>query len=127
MSNLVDLKSIAPKPIWDGIAARIVQGERISLAVVELEPNGVVPEHQHPNEQLGIVLEGSVTFRIDHETRRLAPGGTWRITGDVPHEVRAGARGAVVVDVFTPVRADWETIAPEASRPPRWPGVTCGP
>lgn len=121
MSNLVDLEQIAPKPIWEGIAARIVQGERISLAVVELEPNGLVPEHRHPNEQLGIVLEGSVTFRIDEEARRLRPGGTWRITSDVPHEVRAGTRGAVVIDVFTPVRSDWEALQPEPARPLRWP------
>jgi quercetin dioxygenase-like cupin family protein len=121
VSNLVSLKQIAPKPIWDGIAARIVQGERISLAVVELEPNGLVPEHHHPHEQLGLVLEGSVTFRIGEETQRLAAGGTWRITADVPHEVRAGARGAVVVDVFTPVREDWAALEPDAARPPRWP------
>lgn len=121
MTNLAELRQIAPKPIWDGISARIVEGERITLAVVELEPDGLVPEHRHPHEQLGIVVEGSVTFRIDDEARRLGPGGTWRILGDVPHGVRAGARGAVVIDVFTPVRADWGTIEPGPARRPRWP------
>lgn len=121
MTNLADLKDIAPKAIWDGIAARILQGERISMAVVELAPDGMVPEHQHPHEQMGIVLEGSVTFRVGDETRRLGPGGTWRITGDTPHEVHAGARGAVVVDIFTPVRADWDALDSEPARPPRWP------
>jgi quercetin dioxygenase-like cupin family protein len=121
MTNLAELKEIAPKPIWNGVAARVVQGERITLAVVELEPNGLVPEHQHPNEQLGIVLEGSVTFRIEEESKRLGPGGTWRIFGDAPHEVRAGARGAVVIDVFTPTRTDWESIEDDPGRSPRWP------
>jgi quercetin dioxygenase-like cupin family protein len=121
MSNLAELKEIAPKPIWDGIAARIVQGERITLAVVELEPNGLVPEHQHLNEQLGVVVQGSVTFRVDQETKRLGPGGTWRILGDVPHEVRAGARGAVVVEVFSPPRDDWGAVEDDPARSPRWP------
>jgi quercetin dioxygenase-like cupin family protein len=121
MSNLAELKEIAPKPIWDGIAARVVQGERVTLAVVELEPSGLVPEHQHLNEQLGIVVEGSVTFRIDQEAKRLGPGGTWRILGEVPHEVKAGARGAVVVEVFSPIRDDWESIEDDRARPPRWP------
>jgi quercetin dioxygenase-like cupin family protein len=122
MSNLADLKDIAPKAIWDGIGARMVHGEQITLAIVEIEPEGIVPEHHHPNEQLGMVLEGSVTFRIGDESRRLGPGGTWRITSEVPHEVRAGVRGAVVIDVFTPVRDDWQRLATDATRSPRWPG-----
>lgn len=121
MTSFAELEEISPKPIWDGIAARVVQGERITMAVVELEPDGLVPEHRHPNEQLGIVLEGSVSFRIDEETKRLGPGGTWRILGDVPHEARAGAQGAVVIDVFTPTRSDWEGIEDDPARPPRWP------
>ena len=121
MSNLAALKEIAPKPIWESVAARVVQGERVTLAVVELEPDGLVPEHRHLNEQLGIVIEGSVTFRIDEETKRLGPGGTWRILGEVPHEVKAGGRGAVVVEVFSPIRDDWASIEDDPARPPRWP------
>jgi quercetin dioxygenase-like cupin family protein len=121
MTNLAALGEIAPRAIWDGVAGRVVAGERITLAVVELDPNALVPEHHHPHEQLGIVLEGSVTFRVGDETRQLEPGGTWRIPGDVPHEVRAGERGAIVVDVFTPVRADWDQIVPDEPRRPRWP------
>ena len=121
MSNLSELSEIAPKAIWDGVTARVVDGERITLAVVEIEPNGLVPEHLHPNEQLGLVLEGSLTFRIDGEVRELGPGGTWRILGDLPHEARAGAGGAVVVDVFTPIRSDWQELEDDPARPPRWP------
>ncbi len=121
MSNLSQLSEIAPKAIWDGVTARVVDGERITLAVVEIEPNGLVPEHLHPNEQLGLVLEGSLTFRIDGEVRELGPGGTWRILGDLPHEARAGAGGAVVVDVFTPIRSDWQELEADPARPPRWP------
>lgn len=121
MSNLAHLKEIPPKPIWEGVAARVIQSEHVTLTVVELEPNGLVPEHHHPNEQLGLVLTGSVRFRIDQESKRLGPGGTWRILSDVPHEVRAGTRGAVVVEVFSPIRSDWESIRDDPARPPRWP------
>ena len=36
----------------------------------------------HENEQLGMVITGSVTFTIGDETRELGPGGTWRIPSD---------------------------------------------
>jgi quercetin dioxygenase-like cupin family protein len=108
MSNLVDLADTVPIQVWEGVVARRVQGEKLTLAVVELAPDAVVPEHRHPNEQCGFVIEGEVTFRIADEERVLGPGGTWRILGDVPHSVVTGPGGAVVVDVFAPARHDWE-------------------
>jgi quercetin dioxygenase-like cupin family protein len=116
-----DLARIAPLRIWDGVRARSVEGERITMAVVELDPGAVVPDHRHENEQLGIVLRGSVTFRVGDEQRELGPGGTWCIASDTPHEVVAGTDGAVVIDIFAPVRAEWGALEPEAPAPPRWP------
>ena len=70
-----------------------MDGERITLAVVELDPDAVVAEHAHENEQLGIVLQGRMSFRVGEETRELGPGGTWTIPANTPHE-RPPARTA---------------------------------
>jgi len=110
MSPFDDLGAIGAIEIWDGVLARTVDGELCSLAVVELGPGAVVAEHRHANEQLGLVLEGSVSFRIGDEERVLGPGGTWRIPSSTPHEVHAGPEGAVVVDVFAPARDDWAAL-----------------
>jgi quercetin dioxygenase-like cupin family protein len=60
-------------------------------------------------------------FRVGDESRELRPGETWSIPGNVAHEVRVGPDGAVVLDVFAPIRDDWR-IAPQAdARAPRWP------
>jgi quercetin dioxygenase-like cupin family protein len=102
--------------IWDGVTAQAVEGERTTLAVVDLAPGAAVPEHRHPNEQLGILVRGSMRFRIGAETRELGPGDTWRILGDVPHEVTAGPDGALAVECFTPARADWADLDRLAGR-----------
>jgi quercetin dioxygenase-like cupin family protein len=104
--------------IWDGVTAQAVEGDRTTLAIVDLEPNSTVPEHQHDNEQLGILVRGTMRFRIAGETRDLVPGDTWRILSDTPHEVTAGADGALAVECFTPVRADWAALERLADRPP---------
>ena len=116
-----DLRQLSPLGIWDGVAARAVNGERLSLAIVELDPGSVVAEHRHPHEQLGMVLRGSVRFRVGDEERELGPGETWTIPGDVPHEVQTGPDGAIVIDVFAPVREDWEAFEQQEPRKPRWP------
>jgi quercetin dioxygenase-like cupin family protein len=121
MSAFDDIAAIDPQALFDGVLARAVHGERITLAVVELDPGAVVPEHSHENEQLGIVLRGSVVFRVGDEERELGPGGTWRIDSNAPHLVRAGPRGAEVVDVFGPPREDWRAAGRLEAQPPRWP------
>ena len=121
MSGFDGLSELELKRIWDGVNARVVSGERLSLGVVELDPGAVVPEHRHEHEQLGMVLRGSMRFRIGDETRELGPGETWTIPSNVPHEVTAGPEGAVVIDVFAPVREDWVSLEPAEERSPRWP------
>lgn len=121
MTNLTDLSTIAPLQVWDGVRARRVQGDRITLAVVELDANAVVPEHRHPSEQNGLVISGQVTFTVGDERRVLGPGGTWRIFGDVPHAAEAGPDGAVLIDVFSPIRSDWDALPSIDPTDPVWP------
>jgi quercetin dioxygenase-like cupin family protein len=125
MTNLADLADIIPIQIWEGVVGRRIEGEKLTIAVVELAPRAVVPSHRHANEQCGLVIEGEVTFRIGDEERVLGPGGTWRILGDVPHSVVTGPGGAVLVDVFAPARDDWNdrpTVGtPEAPAHLVWP------
>jgi quercetin dioxygenase-like cupin family protein len=123
MSNLENLADLPLLEIWgDAVRARRVEGERITLAIVELAPNAVVPEHRHAAEQLGMVIRGQMHFTVDGETRDLGPGGTWRILGDRPHDVVAGPEGAVVIDVFTPIRSDWaDRTVVDPAPAPRWP------
>jgi quercetin dioxygenase-like cupin family protein len=121
MDALGEIGTLRVLKVWDGVVARAVNGERVSLAVVELEPGSVVPEHSHEHEQLGMVIRGSVTFRIGTESRELGPGGTWRIPSNTPHEVQTGPDGAVVIDVFSPVRGDWERLDMLEPQPPLWP------
>ena len=102
--------------IWGGVTVQAVEGDRTTLAVVDLEPGANVPEHRHDNEQLGVLIRGAMHFRVGNETRDLAPGDTWRILSNVPHEVTAGPEGALAIECFTPVRADWAALDRDEDR-----------
>jgi quercetin dioxygenase-like cupin family protein len=121
VSAFADVGSLGPQQIWDGIVGRTVHGERVTLSVLELDAGAVVPEHAHANEQVGVLLEGAVTFTIGGETRSLSPGATWCILAQVPHSVVVGPEGALIVEVFSPIRDDWQAIEQEPPRPGRWP------
>jgi quercetin dioxygenase-like cupin family protein len=113
--------SVSPYKIWPGVLAHAVQGESLSFALVELEPNVEVAEHSHPNEQAGFILQGTFQFTIGGETRVLEPGDTYVIPGGVKHSAVAGPEGTVALDIFSPPREDWEALdRGEPSRAP-WP------
>jgi len=123
VSAFDSLSSLDLQRIWEGVHARVVHGQRQTFSVVELDPDTVVPEHHHEQEQLGMCLRGSLLFRVGDESRRLQPGDTWSIPSNVPHDVHVGPDGAVVIDVFAPTRDDWREAPTADAREPRWPAA----
>lgn len=121
MSTFESLRHIRPHAIREGITARAVEGERMTIAVVDLEPDVVLPEHRHENEQLGFVIAGVITMTIGADKRDLHPGDIYSIPSNVPHDAKAGPDGCTVADVFAPVRADWRELKRLEPSAPRWP------
>ncbi len=121
MSVFQAVAKLKPTRIWDGVLARAVNGDRVTIGFVDIEPNVLVPEHRHENEQVGFVLRGSVTMMVDGQSRELRVGETYTIASQLPHSAKAGADGVSVVDVFAPVRQDWKTKPTVAPFPGRWP------
>lgn len=90
-----------------GAAAKPLFGERAMLNLVELEPGAVVARHSHPHEQLGVILRGSMTLKVEGEDHLLREMDAYALPGGVEHEGTAGSDGALVLDVFQPVREDY--------------------
>jgi quercetin dioxygenase-like cupin family protein len=112
---------LAPLALMEGIRARAIHGERITLAIVELDAGVRMPEHRHPNEQIGVVVRGEFTFTIGGETRLRRPGDMWVIPADVPHSVEAaGPAGCTLVEGFSPPRADWADVPRGSPAPSPW-------
>ena len=115
------VNALEPIVLADGIRARAINGERLTMAVVDLDPSAISPEHKHENEQLGIVIRGSMTMRVGDEVLELRAGDTYNIPSNVEHGAAAGAEGCTVADIFAPVRADWETREHLEPTPGDWP------
>ena len=110
MTHFNDVATLIRLQIWEGVTARVWRGDNAALAALELDAGSTVPEHSHPQEQIGILMRGSMTFRIGDESRELHPGSTWVVPSAVPHEVLAVPAGALVVELFAPPREDWEGL-----------------
>jgi quercetin dioxygenase-like cupin family protein len=93
--------------IFPGVNIFTVAGEKMMLSLVEFEPGAIVQPHSHPHEQMGMLLEGELTFTIGGETQTLAPGEMWRIPGGIVHSAVAGKEPVKALDVFYPIREDY--------------------
>ena len=93
--------------IFPGVDIFTAAGNQIMLSLVEFEPGAIVELHQHPHEQMGMLLEGDLEFTIGGETHHLKPGDMWRIPGGVEHRAVAGDQGVKALDVFSPIREDY--------------------
>jgi quercetin dioxygenase-like cupin family protein len=120
--EFASVREISPLALMEGLRVRPINGERLTLAVFELDPGTAMPEHDHPNEQVGIVVRGEFTFTVGAETRLRQPGDMWVIPAGVPHAVeRAGEGGCTIVETFSPPRDDWADKPRQEPSADRWP------
>jgi quercetin dioxygenase-like cupin family protein len=97
-------KDVPSLPVEPGIAVRPVLGKRLNISFISFKPRAVAPVHQHREEQIGTVLEGSLEFELAGEKRILRRGDVYVIPPDVPHGAVTHEEGCITLDVFSPPR-----------------------
>ena len=90
-----------------GLTARIFAGDSAMLSIVTVAPHGKGKVHEHPEEQWGVLLEGSGTRVQGGEEIAVKEGDFWRTPGGVPHTFHAGPKGARILDIFAPPREEY--------------------
>jgi len=102
--NFADLSAGVARRLTTGIETRVFPGDQAMLSVVSFEPGSVGAIHAHPEEQWGVLIEGSGVRIQDGVEVPVGPGDFWRTPGNMPHGFRAGPEGAKVLDIFAPPR-----------------------
>ena len=110
-----NVNSINEVTLVEGISARFVTGSRIMFSFVRLAPGAIMPDHNHPHEQLGYVVEGSMVLNLAGDERTLQPGDAYTIPGSVTHRAVGGPNGCLVLDAFSPPREEYLERARQAT------------
>jgi quercetin dioxygenase-like cupin family protein len=110
-ARILRLDALDPFALAAGVNARALFGDSAMLNLVELEPGAVVPQHSHPHEQMGIVISGEIVMVFDDGEHPCHAMDAMHIPSEVAHGAYAGPEGAVVLDVFVPIREDFRAAA----------------
>ena len=103
MPKISDIKK---KFLTEGIIGQYVHGDSTTLGWVTIQAGSKLPAHQHPHEQITLMLEGKMEMQIGNESFMLEPGTVKVIGSNVPHSAIAHT-DCILIDVFSPVREDY--------------------
>ncbi|MFB3825635.1 MAG: cupin domain-containing protein [Bryobacteraceae bacterium] len=88
------------------LARRVLHGSNMTVARLRLAKGALVPAHSHPHEQITMLLEGALRFRMPEGEIVLGGGDMLHIPPHAEHAVEA-LEDSVAIDLFAPVRDDW--------------------
>jgi quercetin dioxygenase-like cupin family protein len=106
--EFVSWEKVKKEVLNDKIARKVISGEKITMAQIFIAKDGVVPVHQHENEQISCVLAGTLRFELEGKEIVGREGDVLLIPSNVPHRVVA-LEDSLALDVFSPIRLDWLT------------------
>ncbi len=102
-------KNINLEKLNEKMTRRMVTGKNLMIAHVYFKKGGVAPKHQHHNEQITYILEGSLKFLLGEYQNKeviVRAGELITIPSNLPHSAVA-LEDTLDVDVFNPPREDW--------------------
>ena len=105
--NIDDRARGIQRKLSEGMATSIFVGDQMMVSLVKAEPNAKGKLHAHPEEQWGMLLDGSGVRIQNGERVAVKKGDFWRTPGGVEHGFEAGPEGALVVDMFAPPRDEY--------------------
>ena len=89
-------------------ARRVVRGENMMIAKVEVMEGAVTQAHSHESEEMILVLKGAWRFHLPAGDVLLRANQMLTIPPGVEHSSEA-VEDTVALDVCTPTRVDWLT------------------
>jgi quercetin dioxygenase-like cupin family protein len=92
---------------FNGVVRRVLaHSDIVMLTEHILEKGAVLPDHNHPQEQLTYILQGEIVIEINGERTTVAAGDSLVIPANIKHKVIANTK-TVALDIFTPSRPDY--------------------
>ncbi len=94
----------------EGVKARFIHSENITLAEWQFQAGVDLPEHSHSNEQITKLISGEFELTIGGKRVLLKTGSSVIIPPNVVHSGRS-VTASHIIDVFNPVREDLKSSA----------------
>jgi len=93
----IDTRALAIKEPLPGWKGRFFNSENLTFGYYDVVEGAAIHEHDHPNEEVWHVIEGSLEVTVDGVTRVAAAGAVAIVPPNTRHAVKALSDGRVIV------------------------------
>lgn len=90
---------------YPGIRRTSVRGRHATVALYEFQPGAQFPLHQHAQEQITVVVDGTIEATVGGKRMVLSAGEAFITEPEEVHGITASDSGARFVAVIAPARA----------------------
>jgi quercetin dioxygenase-like cupin family protein len=96
------------RPLEGVDMAIIGSGEKVTFIRITAQPGASFPEHSHPNEQIGICMQGGGILVSGGDKINVTPGATWTIPSNEIHSfVTTVDEPTILYEAWSPPREDY--------------------
>ena len=99
-------EAVPAEALDDKVTRRMIVGEKEMLVHWTFRKGCLAARHQHPHEQVVMMLTGRLRLTVGDEETVMGPGDLVLIPPEVPHEAEA-LEDTEVIDIFSPPREDF--------------------
>jgi quercetin dioxygenase-like cupin family protein len=93
----------------EGISMKtLAYGEATLMTEFRLSTGASLPEHTHPHEQIGYLVQGRIKLFIGDKSKVLAVGDSWCVPPNAVHRAEI-LEDSVAIEVFSPARTEYIT------------------
>ncbi len=99
-----------------GVGLKPVFGSNLMLSFVYMKPHSEASLHAHPEEQIGLVLEGEYEFELNGVRKMIGKGDVYIVPPNVPHGAYTYEKSCVALDIFAPPRTGYKEMIAAARK-----------
>lgn len=100
------IMELPAREMLPGVTMREVHLDQVMVTFIRLARGAVVPSHQHPHEQITVLIQGRLEMKVGTKTVVLEPGQGVRVPSGTEHSARA-LEESLAHDSFSPIRKDY--------------------
>jgi len=105
-AQFFSFSSMPFQPLYNNVSSRLMAGEKLMFVEHRVKKGHTATGDKHENEQLTLILSGSLKVTIGKESHVLKNGDAVLIPSNVVHNIEV-LEDSVVIEVFSPPRKEW--------------------
>lgn len=106
-AKVFELKDLPTLEIAPKATSQIFHSDSVMVSWLNMHPDAEIPNTMHWEEEIMIVLEGTVHQILGRKQYDLKPGDVVLLPANLIHGGKAGPNGCRVIDIFYPIRRDY--------------------